>query len=105
MFFSFLKQRGFLDLHTTIGSQTLEPLAATNNATVHRFLLCFPPLSFFPFSTSPICGSALKNNPSHPYLAHSQVNNLLQVLEVFPYFWKSFHRCFDRCYGYVTGLP
>ena len=64
MFFNFLKQRGFLDLHTTAGSQTVEPLATTNNATVHCFLLCFPPLPFFHFSASPFCGSVLKNNPS-----------------------------------------
>ena len=57
MFFNFLKQRGFLYLHTTKGPQALESLAARSNATVHRSLLCFPPLLFFPFSASLLCGT------------------------------------------------
>ena len=83
MFVRFLKQQGFLDIHITIWSQSLdhiisniEPLSATINAMVHLLLLCFPPRPFFPFSARPFCGVQCKIAQVHPYLQYPQVSNL-----------------------------
>ena len=51
---NFRKQRESSLRYITTGLHGLEPSAATKTAIVMRFLLCFPPLEDFLFSTNPL---------------------------------------------------